>query len=93
MTFLYFKCQKIITLQSVIVTNNLKHKIMAVLKVIEVLANSEKSWEDATRKAVKHASKSLKNIRSVYVQDQSASVKDGEVSDFRVNLKITFEVE
>jgi len=66
---------------------------MAVLKVIEVLSNSEKSWEDATRKAVKHASKSVKNIRSVYVQDQSASVTDGEVSDFRVNLKITFEVK
>ena len=65
---------------------------MAVLKVIEVLSNSEKSWEDATKKAVKHASKSVKNIRSVYVQDQSASVKDGEVYDFRVNLKITFEV-
>ena len=66
---------------------------MAVLKVIEILANSEKSWEDATKKAIKHASKSLKNIRSVYVQDQSASVKDGVVTDFRVNLKITFEVE
>lgn len=65
---------------------------MAVLKVIEVLSNSEKSWEDATRKAVKHASKSVKNIRSVYVNEQSASVKDGEVSDFRVNVKITFEV-
>ncbi|TXE06346.1 dodecin domain-containing protein [Seonamhaeicola algicola] len=66
---------------------------MAVLKVIEVLSNSEKSWEDATKKAVKKASKSLTNIRSVYVQDQSASVKDGEVTDFRVNLKITFELE
>ena len=66
---------------------------MAVLKVIEILANSEKSWEDATKKAVKHASKSVKNIRSVYVQDQSASVTDGEVTDFRVNLKITFEVK
>ena len=66
---------------------------MAVLKVIEVLSNSDKSWEDATKKAVKHASKSVKNIRSVYVQDQSASVTDGEVSDFRVNLKITFEVK
>ncbi|GAA4234792.1 dodecin family protein [Postechiella marina] len=66
---------------------------MAVLKVIEVLSNSEKSWEDATKKAVKHASKSVKNIRSVYVQDQSASVTDGEVTDFRVNLKITFEVK
>lgn len=66
---------------------------MAVLKVIEVLANSEKSWEDATKKAVKHASKSVKNIRSVYIQDQSANVKDGEVTEFRVNLKITFEIE
>jgi len=65
---------------------------MAVLKVIEVLANSEKSWEDATKKAVKHASKSVKNIRSVYINEQSASVKDGEVSEFRVNVKITFEV-
>ena len=66
---------------------------MAVLKVIEILANSDKSWEDATKKAVKHASKSVKNIRSVYVQDQSANVKDGEVTEFRVNLKITFEVD
>ncbi|WP_394747297.1 dodecin family protein [Spongiimicrobium salis] len=66
---------------------------MAILKVIEVLANSEKSWEDATKKAVAHAAKSVKNIRSVYVQDQSASVKDGEISDFRVNVKITFEIK
>ncbi|MGZ0015232.1 dodecin family protein [Yeosuana sp. AK3] len=66
---------------------------MAVLKVIEVLSNSEKSWEDATKKAVAHAAKSLKNIRSVYVQDQSASVTNGEVTDFRVNVKITFEVD
>jgi flavin-binding protein dodecin len=66
---------------------------MAVLKVIEVLSNSEKSWEDATAKAVTHASKSVKNIKSVYVQDQSASVKDGKVTDYRVNLKLTFEVK
>ncbi|VAW09956.1 FIG00651961: hypothetical protein [hydrothermal vent metagenome] len=66
---------------------------MAVLKVIEVLANSSKSWEEATKKAVAHASKSVKNIRSVYVQDQSASVDDGEITDFRVNVKITFEVK
>lgn len=66
---------------------------MAVLKVIEVLANSEKSWEDATKKAVKQAAKSIKNIRSVYVQDQSASVEGDSVVDFRVNVKITFEVK
>ena len=71
----------------------LKLQTMAVLKVIEVLANSDKSWEDATRKAVKEASKSLSNIRSVYVQDQSAVVNDGDVQEFRVNVKLTFEVK
>ncbi|GAB7255602.1 dodecin family protein [uncultured Polaribacter sp.] len=65
---------------------------MAVMKVIEVLANSDKSWEEATKKAVKQASKSVKNIKSVFVQSQSAVVKDDEVTEFRVNLKITFEV-
>lgn len=66
---------------------------MAVMKVIEVLANSEKSWEDATRKAVKQASKSVKNIKSVFVQSQSAVVNDEAVTEFRVNLKLTFEVK
>lgn len=66
---------------------------MAVLKVIEVLSNSDISWEDATKKAVEQAAKSLKHIRSVYVQEQSATVKDGKVTEFRVNLKLTFEIE
>lgn len=66
---------------------------MAVLKVIEVLASSATSWEDATRNAVSQAAKSLKHIRSVYVQEQSAVVKDGNITEFRVNVKITFEVE
>ncbi|PWK20919.1 dodecin family protein [Xanthomarina spongicola] len=66
---------------------------MAVLKVIEVLSNSDKSWEDATKKAVKEASKTVKNIKSVYVQDQSAIVNGDSVTEFRVNLKLTFEVK
>ncbi|OQD43771.1 dodecin family protein [Croceivirga radicis] len=65
---------------------------MAILKVIEVLANSSKSWEDATNKAVEQAAKSVKHIRSVYVNEQSATVKDGKVDEYRVNVKITFEV-
>jgi len=65
---------------------------MAVLKVIEILSNSTTSWEDATRSAVKKASVTLKNIKSVYVAEQSAVVKDGEVTEFRVNLKVTFEI-
>ncbi|SDM47919.1 dodecin family protein [Kriegella aquimaris] len=65
---------------------------MSVLKVIEVLANSDKSWEDAAKNAVAHASKSVKNIRSVYINEQSATVKDGKMDNYRVNVKITFEV-
>ena len=66
---------------------------MAVFKVIEVLSSSTVSWEDATQKAVAEASKTVKNIRSVYVKEQSATVKDGKVLEFRMNLKLTFEIE
>lgn len=65
---------------------------MPVLKVIEILASSEKSWEDATRIAIKTAGKTVKGIRSVYIQEQSAVVKDDNVVEFRVNAKITFEI-
>lgn len=65
---------------------------MAVLKVIEVLANSNDSWEDATRNAVAEASKSVKNIRSVYVREQTCVVENDNITQFRVNVKITFEV-
>ncbi len=66
---------------------------MAVLKVIEVLASSNKSWEDATRIAVKRASKSVKGIRSAYVQSQSVVVNGDKVTEYRVNIKLTFEVK
>jgi hypothetical protein len=65
---------------------------MAILKVIEVLAESGKSWEHATQSAVNKVSKSVKNIRSAFVQSQSVTVKDGKVEKFRCNVKITFEV-
>lgn len=65
---------------------------MAVLKVIEILADSDKSWEDAARVAVKHASKTVKNIKSVYIKDQSATINNDEIAQFRVTLKVTFEV-
>ncbi len=66
---------------------------MAVLKVIELLANSDKSWEDAAQNAVKHASKTVQNIRSVYVKNLNLTVgPDGNVAEYRMNVKITFEV-
>ncbi len=66
---------------------------MAILKVIEVMADSTVSWEDATKNAVAHAAKSVNHIKSAFVQSQSVVVKDGGVSEFRVNVKITFEVK
>ncbi len=66
---------------------------MAIMKVIEVLSNSNVSWEDATKKAVKQASKTVKNIKSVYVAEQSAIVNGDDVTEFRVNLRLTFEIK
>ena len=66
---------------------------MSVLKVIEILADSGKSWEDATVNAIEKASTSVKNIKSAFVQSQSVVVKDGKIDAFRVNVKITFEVD
>ena len=65
---------------------------MAVMKVIEILSNSNKSWEDATAKGIKKASKSINNIKSAFVQSQSCVVNAGKVAEYRVNLKVTFEV-
>ncbi|RMB56487.1 dodecin domain-containing protein [Dokdonia sinensis] len=66
---------------------------MAVLKVIEVLASSENSWEEAAANALAHASKSVKNIKSLYVNEQNAVVSDGKIKEYRMNCKITFEVK
>jgi len=66
---------------------------MAMLKVIEVLAESNKSWEDAAQVAVTNAAKSVRGIKSVYVENFQATVKDGKVANYRVNAKLTFELE
>lgn len=67
---------------------------MAVLKVIELMAESAESWEDATQIAVTKASKSLKGVKSVWVKDMSATVDaKGKVSGYRVQVKLSFEVK
>lgn len=63
---------------------------MAVLKVIEVLAESSKSWEDAAQQAVTTASKTVRKIKSIYVENFEATVDNGHLENFRVNAKITF---
>ena len=64
-----------------------------VVKVIEVLAQSDKSWEDAAADAVKQASKTLKNIRSIYIENFEAKVEGNRIVRYRVNAKISFQLE
>ena len=67
---------------------------MAVLKVIELMSESSKSWEDATQKAVDKASKSLKGIKSVWVKNFSATIDGkGKIASYRVDCKVSFEVK
>jgi dodecin len=64
-----------------------------MLKVIEVLSESPKSWEAATQDAITYVGKTVKNIRSVYVQDFSVTVDKNKITHYRVNVKVTFEVD
>lgn len=63
---------------------------MSVAKVSEIIASSDKSFDDAVARGVKRASKTLKNVTSAWVQDQQVVVKEGKVTEYRVNLKVTF---
>ena len=65
---------------------------MAVMKTVEILSESSKSFEDAIENAVQRTSKTVKNIRSAYVNEMHTSIKDNKIDKFRVNVKITFEV-
>lgn len=66
---------------------------MAMLKVIEVLANSDKSWEDAAQNAVTKAADSLNNIRSIYIKELEAKVKNNQIIEYRINANISFELD
>lgn len=66
---------------------------MSVLKVIEILGNSKTSFEDAVQNVINEASKSVKDIKSVYIQEMQVSVKDNKIAEYRVNTKITFGIK
>ncbi len=65
----------------------------SLVKVIEVLAESDHSWEDAANNALIEAQRSLRNIKSIYVKDMQAVVRDGRIRVWRLNAKISFAVE
>ena len=65
---------------------------MSVLKVIEILGNSTVSFEDAVQNIIDEAAKSLKDIKSVYINDMQVTVTDNKIAQYRVNAKVTFGV-
>ena len=70
------------------------HLIMPkLIKVIEVLVSPKRSWEDAAKNALEEAKKTLGNIRSVYVKELEAKVENDEIVEFRINAKISFDLE
>lgn len=66
---------------------------MAVVKVIELIASSEKSFDDAVQQAVIEASKTIRNIDSVWVKDMKVHVKDGRIRSYGVICKVSFRLE
>jgi dodecin len=65
----------------------------AVVKVIEILAESTEGWEAATKVAVSEAAKSVRNIQNVYIKSLKAIVENNQIVRYRVDAKITFIVE
>jgi flavin-binding protein dodecin len=63
---------------------------MAVAKVIELTASSNKSFEDAIEQGIKRATKTLDNVEGAWVQEQKVVVKKGKIAEYRVNMKVTF---
>jgi flavin-binding protein dodecin len=64
-----------------------------VIKVIEVIGSSDKSWEDAARNAVEEASKTVRGITGVDVQNLTATVKDGKIVKYKSSVKVAFTVD
>ena len=63
---------------------------MSVAKVSEITATSSESFDDAVKRGIKRASKTLDNITGAWVKEMKVDVKDGRVADYRVNMKVTF---
>ena len=66
---------------------------MATMKVIEIMSESTESWEDATQSGVSDVCKSVNGVNCVWVKDQSAVVEDGQITKYRVKLKVSFSVQ
>jgi flavin-binding protein dodecin len=63
---------------------------MSVARVTEIISSSKKSFEDAIEKGIDRAAKTLKNVEGAWVKEQKVLVKSGKISEYRVDLKVTF---
>jgi flavin-binding protein dodecin len=66
---------------------------MAVARVTEISSTSSKSFDDAVQKGITRASKTLRNVRGAWVKEQRVDVKDGKISEYQVNLMVTFVLD
>ena len=66
---------------------------MAVARVVEIISSSPKSFEDAVRNGVERANQTLSNVSAVWVKNMKCTVDRGRITEFRVNLKVTFVLE
>jgi len=66
---------------------------MAVMKSVQIMSESNKSFEDAIENAVKRTAKSVNDIRSANINNQSVTIDGGKIVKYRVNVNITFEVK
>ena len=63
---------------------------MSVAKVTEITASSTVSFEDALKQGIARADKTLKNVEGAWIQEQKVIVKGGQITEYRVNMKVTF---
>jgi len=67
---------------------------MSVAKVSEIIASSPKSFDDALKAGIARAQKTLKNVKSAWIENQQVKLDDkGQILEYRVQLKITFILE
>jgi len=71
----------------------LKWNVMKIIKVIEIIASSETSFDDAAKNAINEASKSIQNIQSLYIKEMNAKVENNQIISFGIIAKISFEVD
>lgn len=63
---------------------------MAIAKVTEITASSTKSFEDAIQQGIARADKTLEKVKGAWIQEQTIAVEDGKITEYRVNMKVTF---